>query len=54
MLGAFDQVRNEIALKEFGISYDEMLANRDDFESQIKIVRLLLPSRISEAEPTQD
>ncbi|WP_306639811.1 hypothetical protein [Sanyastnella coralliicola] len=46
---AFTEARNNIALEEFGISYDTMLENKDKFEREIKIVHRIVPKRISEA-----
>ena len=54
LTAAYKEVRNEIGLKEFGVSYEQMLENRDSYANEIKIVRKLLPQRISEAEPINE
>lgn len=54
LTSAYKEVRNEIGLKEFGVSYEKMLGQRDKYETEIKIVRQLLPQRISEAEPINE
>lgn len=51
---AYIDVRNEIGLMEFGMSYEKMLEQSDEYEKEIKIVRQLLPQRISESEPIDE
>lgn len=54
LVAAYREVRDEIAQKEFGVSYYKMLENRDQYEKEIKIIRQLLPQRISEAVPINE
>jgi hypothetical protein len=54
LITAYREVRNEIGLKEFGVSYEQMLENRDKYKHEIKIIRKLLPQRISEADPINE
>ena len=43
--------RNEIGTHEFGISYEDMLKDKEGCAREIKWVRSLQPNTISEAEP---
>lgn len=54
LIAAHNEVRDKIALKEFGLSYYKMLENRDKYEKEIKIIRQLIPQRISEAVPINE
>jgi|GEM_PF-2983564 len=47
---AYRQVRNEWALKEFGLSYEDMLAQSEEYQAEIRIMKRWLAQRISEAE----
>lgn len=46
LLAAYTEARNQIGLKEFGISYEQMLKNRDKHEQEIKIIERLMPEII--------
>ncbi|MGB0367880.1 MAG: ExbD/TolR family protein [Flavobacteriales bacterium] len=53
---AYSEVRNEVAMDRFGESYDDLKANSKKSKSdkeKAKAVRMLIPQRISEAEPKE-
>ena len=45
LVGAYNEVRDELALKQFGVPYKDLPKNK------VKAVRKVYPQRISEAEP---
>jgi biopolymer transport protein ExbD len=49
LAAAYNELRNELALSQFGKSYDELVAMKD--EDKVKAIRMIYPQRISEAEP---
>jgi len=49
LAAAYNELRNELAMGKFGVSYD-ILVERND-EDKVKAVRKIYPQRISEAEP---
>jgi len=57
LAAAYNELRNDVAQAEFGMSYDKMeeMAKAeeggDKFKAMIKAIRKVYPQRISEAEP---
>jgi biopolymer transport protein ExbD len=54
LIGAYSELRNELANQKFGKSYDELVAQSESselIEQQYKAVKAIYPQRISEAEP---
>ncbi len=49
LAAAYNELRNELAISKFGVSYDELLKRGD--EEKVKAIRKVYPQRISEAEP---
>jgi biopolymer transport protein ExbD len=49
LAAAYNELRNELALSQFGKSYDDLVAMKD--EEKVKAIRMIYPQRISEAEP---
>jgi biopolymer transport protein ExbD len=45
LVGAYNEVRNELALKQFGVPYKDLPKNK------VNAIRKVYPQRISEAEP---
>lgn len=54
LAAAYTEVRNEVAMSKFGKSYDELKDSPKESDNEkAKAVRLLIPQRISEAEPKE-
>lgn len=54
LIAAYQEIRNERALKEFGKTYDELVATSGSSETianQADAIKAIYPQRISEAEP---
>ncbi len=54
LIAAYNEIRNERALKEFGKSYKELIdlsSSSDETNNQLEAIKALYPQRISEAEP---
>ena len=54
LIAAYREIRNERALKEFGKTYDELVATSGSSETianQADAIKAIYPQRISEAEP---
>ena len=54
LIAAYREIRNERALKEFGKTYDELVATSESSETianQAEAIKSIYPQRISEAEP---
>lgn len=54
LIGAYSELRNELANQKFGKSYDELVAQSESSEligEQYKAIKAIYPQRISEAEP---
>ena len=54
LIGAYSELRNELANQKFGKSYDELVAQSETSEelgSQLDAIKAIYPQRISEAEP---
>ena len=49
LAAAYNELRNEIAMDQFGVSYDALVEAGD--KAKVKAVREVYPQRISEAEP---
>ena len=49
LAAAYNELRNELAMSQFGKSYDDLVALKD--EERVKAIRVIYPQRISEAEP---
>lgn len=49
LAAAYNELRNEIAMEQFGVSYDALLEAGD--KDKVKAIRQVYPQRISEAEP---
>lgn len=49
LAAAYNELRNEIAMEQFGVSYNDLLEAGD--KDKVKAVRKVYPQRISEAEP---
>ncbi len=49
LAAAYNELRNELALNEFGVSYDYLVEN--GVKDKVKAIRKIYPQRISEAEP---
>lgn len=49
LAAAYNELRNELAMSQFGVSYDELLKRGE--KEKVKAVRKIYPQRISEAEP---
>lgn len=49
LAAAYSELRNELALQEFGVSYDYLVEN--GVKDKVKAIRKIYPQRISEAEP---
>lgn len=49
LAAAYNELRNELAVEKFGVSYDDLLERGD--EEKVKAIRKVYPQRISEAEP---
>ena len=49
LAAAYNELRNELAMSQFGKSYDDLVALKD--EERVEAIRLIYPQRISEAEP---
>ncbi len=46
---AYNELREDLAMEEFGVSYETLLENKE--KKKIKAIRKVYPQRISEAEP---
>lgn len=54
LAAAYTEVRNEVAMSKFGKSYDELKDSPKESDNEkAKAIRLLIPQRISEAEPKE-
>lgn len=54
LIGAYNELRNELAREKFGKTYDELVAQSESseaIENQMKAIKAIYPQRISEAEP---
>lgn len=54
LIGAYSELRNELANQKFGKSYDELVAQSESSDligEQYKAIKAIYPQRISEAEP---
>ncbi|MCB0400859.1 MAG: biopolymer transporter ExbD [Flavobacteriales bacterium] len=54
LVGAYNELRNELALQKFGKSYDELVqqsGSSESIEEKVKAIKKIYPQRISEAEP---
>jgi biopolymer transport protein ExbD len=54
LVGAYNEVRNELANQKFGTSYTELVAQSGSSEAikeKMKAIKKIYPQRISEAEP---
>lgn len=49
LAAAYNELRNELAVEKFGVSYDSLLERGD--KEKVKAIRKVYPQRISEAEP---
>lgn len=49
LAAAYNELRNDLAQNEFGVSYDFLVESKD--KVKVKAVRKIFPQRISEAEP---
>jgi biopolymer transport protein ExbD len=49
LAAAYTELRNELAMRQFGTSYDVLIERGE--EDKVKAVRSIYPQRISEAEP---
>ncbi len=49
LAAAYNELRNELAMSQFGKSYDDLVLLKDD--ERVSAVRTIYPQRISEAEP---
>ena len=49
LAAAYNELRNELAVDKFGVSYDSLLERGD--KEKVKAIRKVYPQRISEAEP---
>jgi biopolymer transport protein ExbD len=54
LAAAYTEVRNEVAMSKFGKTYDELKDSPKESDNEkAKAIRLLIPQRISEAEPKE-
>lgn len=54
LAAAYTEVRNEVAMSKFGKTYDELKDSKSAVDNdKAKAIRLLIPQRISEAEPKE-
>ena len=59
LVGAYTELRNRLAEKEYGMSYTQMLKdqknsqNNETLNERIKLIKGKYPQIISEAEPTK-
>ncbi|MCB0380158.1 MAG: biopolymer transporter ExbD [Flavobacteriales bacterium] len=54
LIGAYNELRNELAREKFGKTYDELVAQSESsetIENQMQAIKAIYPQRISEAEP---
>ncbi|MGB0390342.1 MAG: ExbD/TolR family protein [Salibacteraceae bacterium] len=49
LAAAYNELRNELANEQFGVSYESLVENKD--KARYKAIRKVYPQRISEAEP---
>ncbi|MDQ3191982.1 MAG: biopolymer transporter ExbD [Bacteroidota bacterium] len=49
LAAAYNELRNELAMSQFGKSYDDLVLLKD--EERVSAIRMIYPQRISEAEP---
>jgi biopolymer transport protein ExbD len=49
LAAAYNELRNVLAMEEFGVSYDALVEAGD--KAKVKAIRKVFPQRISEAEP---
>lgn len=49
LAAAYNELRNELAMDKFGVSYDKLV--QDNQKEKVKAIREIYPQRISEAEP---
>jgi biopolymer transport protein ExbD len=54
LAAAYTEARNEVAISKFGKTYDELKDSKSAVDNEkAKAIRLLIPQRISEAEPKE-
>ena len=46
---AYNELREELAMEEFGVSYESLIENKE--KKKVKAIKKVYPQRISEAEP---
>ena len=46
---AYNELRNELAMEKFNVSYDQLVENEE--KDKVKAIKKIYPQRISEAEP---
>eukprot|EP01023_Acetabularia_acetabulum_P030977 TRINITY_DN29177_c0_g1_i1.p1 TRINITY_DN29177_c0_g1~~TRINITY_DN29177_c0_g1_i1.p1 ORF type:complete len:126 (+),score=11.16 TRINITY_DN29177_c0_g1_i1:1-378(+) len=54
LVGAYNELRNELAQQKFGTTYDELVqqsGSSDAVKEKMKAIKKVYPQRISEAEP---
>ncbi|HBH05731.1 MAG TPA: biopolymer transporter ExbD [Flavobacteriales bacterium] len=49
LAAAYNELRNELAMDKFGVSYDKLVDDKQ--KAKVKAIRSIFPQRISEAEP---
>lgn len=49
LAAAYNELRDELAMEEFGVTYSKLVENED--KPKVKAIRKFYPQRISEAEP---
>jgi len=49
LAAAYNELRDELAMDEFGVTYSKLVENED--KAKVKAIRKVYPQRISEAEP---
>jgi hypothetical protein len=49
LAAAYNELRNDLANEQFGVSYESLVENKD--KAKYKAIRKVYPQRISEAEP---
>ena len=49
LAAAYNELRNDLAQEEFGVTYESLVENKD--KAKVKAIRKVYPQRISEAEP---
>lgn len=49
LAAAYNELRDELAMEEFGVTYEELVENKD--KPKVSAIKRVYPQRISEAEP---